>query len=274
MKDLGFNRYQKMFDASLDYREVIIQASTVEDIELNKSHVFYLFNSFGFVILQFSKVKSNPKILLDLSSVFGNIVKHNRADSRGIVPVMVLPNYPDYLGASNLPHPLHTDSSFTAVPPKVMALQCEISSESGGLTKLVSCKAIYRYLCQSNPKGLESLFDSDAFAIRRDDQFAIRPIFFISGGLVGMAFRMNDGKANVSVKRNAEEAFNSIITFVEDPSNQVVFKLGVGQILIVDNYSVLHGRSGFDAGSPRKLNRVNFDGASKYFEELLFGFAA
>ena len=72
---------------------------------------------------------------------------------------------------------------------------------------------------------------------------------------------------------NAEEAFNSIISFVDDPANQVVLKLEIGQILVADNYAILHGRTGFDAASPRKLNRVNLDGDSKYSEELCFGFA-
>lgn len=265
-------RHHKTFDASFNHRNVIVEVSETEDIELSKARLVHLFNCFGFVIVEFPREKNNPEILLHLVSVFGNVVQHNRADSRGIVPVMVLSDYPDYIGASNLPHPLHTDSSFVATPPKVMALQCEISSERGGLTKLVSCKAIYQYLVKTNPEGLEQLFNPDAFTISRDDQITTRPVFFLDSGFVCMAFRANDGKANVSVKRNAEEAFSSIISFVNDPINQIVFKLEVGQILIADNYATLHGRTGFDAASPRKLNRVNLDGASNHSDNLRFGF--
>ena len=47
----------------------------------------------------------------------------------------------------------------------------------------------------------------------------------------------------------------------------------MGQILIVDNTSVLHGITGFDRNSERKLNRLNFDGVSPYFSnKMLFGF--
>ena len=150
--------------------------------------------------------------------------------------------------------------------------QAPLPDPIGGYSLLVSSKAIYKYLAEQDYNGLKLLFEPNIFSIKRDNQFHRRAIFQLKNSLVEMAFRYNDGKASVSVLPEASRAFNLIIEFVNNPKNQLAFKLEKGQILITDNTSILHGRTGFSINSTRKLNRLNFDGLSQYYSRLLFGF--
>jgi len=266
---------KKFFDSSLDLKNVMLEIEKVEKMrELDIADLLCAFNDYGFVVLQCKDLRAQSNDLLKLSKIFGRVVKHNRTDHRGIVSISIQPGYPDYLGTSNKPHPLHTDGSFLKNPPKIMVLQCEIADLDGGFTNLISCKAIYQYLKRYNPKGLELLFSPDVFTIKRDNESATRAIFESQNGRVSMAFRTNDGQAKVSVIEGVQDVMNSILSFISNADNQLTFKLEKGQILITDNLSILHGRTSFPKYSPRKLNRVYFDGQSDYCSHILFGFEA
>ncbi|NEQ84416.1 MAG: TauD/TfdA family dioxygenase [Moorea sp. SIO2I5] len=263
----------KMFDSYLDITEASLSISKLSELrnwEIEK--LLHCFNTYGFVIVQCVSLDNSIEDFLLLTEIFGNLTRHNRADERGIVPIRPMAGYSEYLGASNEPHFLHTDGPFEKNPPKVMALQCEVPDPIGGFSLLVSSKAIYKYLAEQDYNGLKLLFDPNIFSIKRDNQFHKRAIFNLKNNRVEMAFRDNDGKASVSVLPEASRAFNLIREFVNNPKNQIVFKLEKGQILITDNTSVLHGRTGFSINSTRKLNRLNFDGLSQYYSRLLFGF--
>jgi len=263
----------KFFDSSLDIKNTILEVEKVGTIsEADIVKMFHLFDFYGFAVLQCKDLKNQSDDLLLLSKLFGNVTKHNRADNRGVVPITNLPGHSEYLGASNERHPLHTDSPFAKTPPKVMALQCEVPDTEDGFTNLVSCNAIYQYLEKYDPEGLKLLFRSDIFTVKRDNQSATRAIFESRSGRISMAFRTNDSFAEVSIIQEAKDTMDLIISFINNIRNQLTFKLERGQILITDNLSILHGRTGFRKNSPRYLNRVNFDGQLEYDPRISFGF--
>lgn len=264
----------RIFDSSLAIDEVILPVTRIRDLLDNQriNQLIYYFNRYGFCIIDCKPMQNMVEDFLLLTEIFGGTTYHNRADERGIVSVSLIEGFSEYLGTSNKPHPLHTDGPFEKTPPKAMALQCEIPDPVGGFSLLVSCRAIYRYLLRQDYKGLQMLFNPSVFSVQRDNQFERGPIFEIKNDYIQMRFRTNDGKANICIPLEAEYIFNLIKEFVENPQNQLSFKLKEGQILVVDNTSILHGRTEFSSNSPRKLNRLNFDGISLYSSKILFGF--
>jgi alpha-ketoglutarate-dependent taurine dioxygenase len=264
---------KKLFSSSTDINQVILEIETISTISpFQITQLIQIFNQYGFLILQCNNFNHSEAEFLLLSKIFGKSTKHNRANCDGVVAIKPLQEYPLYLGASNAPHPLHTDGPFEKIPPKVMALQCENPDPVGGLSQVVSCRAIYQHLRTSDPQGLQLLFNSNAFTIHRDQQSETRAIFEYRDGKISMAFRTNDGKAKISVIPEALKMFDLILSFINNPQNSLSFKLERGQILITDNLSVLHGRTGFSKDSPRSLKRLNFDGESEYTPMLVFGF--
>ncbi|PMB39196.1 taurine catabolism dioxygenase TauD, partial [Fischerella thermalis CCMEE 5319] len=69
-----------------------------------------------------------------------------------------------------------------------------------------------------------------------------------------------------------ERAYNLIKNYVNDTNNQLIFQLQPHQIIILDNASVLHGRTSFPENEFRKLNRLHFNGVSEYSHYFQLGF--
>lgn len=264
----------RIFDSSLPLTEVTLSTSRIKDLIKSQKieNLLHVFNKYGFAIIECEPIEDMVEDFLLLTKIFGRTTEHNRADERGIVIISVREDFAAYLGASNEIHPLHTDGPFEKIPPKVMALQCEEPDPWGGLSLLVSARAIYQYLAQQDKEGLDLLFNPQVFSIQRDNQYEKRAIFDRKNDRIEMAFRTNDGKANISILPEAQKIFNLITEFIDNPKNQLQFKLEKGQILVVDNTAILHGRTGFNRNSPRKLHRLNFDGISPYSAKILFGF--
>lgn len=256
-------------------REFDINTAKIKIIDKNndiisvKNDIFRMINKYGFVILELKVSEDMKRDLLSLSMIFGTVKKHNRSDETGISLITPLEGYPEYLATTNLEHPIHTDGPFEKDPPKIVALQCEIASMTGGLSKILSANAIFEYLVRNEPAGLRALFDSEAFTCARDNQIYTTSIFKVVENRIQMVYRY-DQIVRVSIKPEAEDAFKLIIQYVNSTDNQLVFRLQPGQILITDNTVILHGRTSFPEGETRKFNRLWFYGDGDL--SLSFGF--
>ncbi len=218
------------------------------------------FEQFGFVILNCEPTPHLKQDFVQLAQYFGKIIPHNQSDDLGILPITLLPDYPDYANTQCEHLALHTDGAFETVPPAVMAMQCEIAAIAGGLSCLVDAYDLYRYLLQVDPMGLQYLFEPDVFHIQRDNQSAQRAIFWHDRqGRLKIAFR-SDTVAKISVKSHAQPVFERIKQFLADRANQFQWHLQPGQILIFDNTRMLHGRTAFSPSSKRRINGLWFDG--------------
>ncbi len=242
-----------------------------------KQTLFDIFNHFGLVILEHNPpcehhqcIKDN---LLYLSNFFGDVKRHKRSDKDGISIIMPQDGYPDYIATTNEPHLLHTDGTFEQDAPKVVALQCEIPSKEGGLSQIIQAKSIYKYLLRNDPQGLQKCFMTDAFTITRDNQTATKPIFKLAKERFSMEFR-SDSSASIQIKPDIKDTFKLIKKYINNPKNKFIFKLDANQILITDNTRILHGRTSFPNYEVRKLNRLWFNGESKYSHLIELGFLA
>ncbi|MEQ8996223.1 MAG: TauD/TfdA family dioxygenase [Coleofasciculus sp. B1-GNL1-01] len=228
-------------------------------------------NDSGFLIIECQDIYKNRESLLYLSNFFGKIVYHDHSCNDGVVPIMPIFNNPQYVNTTNQTLSLHTDGSFETNPPKVIAMQCEIAANRGGLTQLINAKLIYEYLYQIAPNDILMLFQPDVFTVTRNKKTATRAVFEYKNGRVQMAFR-SDHAARILVKPQAVKLFNLIKDFISNPQHQTILKLKRNQILILDNTKVLHGRTSFKRTEKRKINRIWFNGKSNYSSYLRLGF--
>ncbi|WP_436599058.1 TauD/TfdA family dioxygenase [Pseudomonas aeruginosa] len=177
-----------------------------------------------------------------------------------------------YLGSTPLEHKLHTDGAFLDTPEQLCSLQCVRNAREGGETLLASAGLAFERLRRRMPTKHLGLLRGDALTIVRKHQSSTQPVFRLNGEALGIKFRQNDGAAEVVEHPVAVEAFAELVAALEDPACQLRIKLEPGEILVLDNTAVLHGRTAFCANELREMRRLNFDGHGRLRAELELGF--
>ncbi|WP_231510346.1 TauD/TfdA family dioxygenase [Fischerella sp. PCC 9605] len=273
------------FGANLDNKEIIESSKNdinkltlkvrkvAEILEPEQQRLFEIFNKFKFVILECEPLPNPLENLLALKKIFGSVKKHKRSDENGIVPIENLGNSSlatTYLATTSKTHLMHTDGLYEMCIPKVVAMQCEIPSQNGGFSQIVYGESVYKYLMENHPQELQNLF-TNPVTITRGEQTATQAIFVEQKGRISITFRA-DSVVSIAIPPQIEKAFHIIKNYVNNPNNQFIYKLKANQILLLDNTSVLHGRTSFPDHEFRKLNRLWFDGISEYSHHLQFGF--
>ena len=90
-------------------------------------------------------------------------------------------------------------------------------------------------------------------------KFVRSSVFTHVNDQIRIRFRI-DETIHLEVAPEAQRAVFLMRQFVEDPDNQVCFKLQPRQTLVTDNTRVLHGRTAYDAAEPRCMYRMHLDG--------------
>ncbi|MER3491896.1 MAG: taurine catabolism dioxygenase TauD [Mastigocladus sp. ERB_26_2] len=266
---------EELLDATkLDLNQLTIKISKVAEISNSDlQRLFEIFNKFKFVILECEPIPNLQENLLALQKYFGSIKKHKLSAPNGISTIENLRDSSlakTYVATSNITHFMHTDGSFEMEPPKIVAMQCEVPSQTGGLSQIIYAETVYEYLRNNYPEELQNLFDYP-LTITRGDQTGKRAIFTEYEDRMFMCFRA-DAIISVAIPPQVERAYNLIKNYVNDTNNQLIFQLQPHQIIILDNASVLHGRTSFPENEFRKLNRLHFNGVSEYSHYFQLGF--
>jgi alpha-ketoglutarate-dependent taurine dioxygenase len=275
--ELGSNLdAQEIIEASKLYiNKLILKVSKVTEIlEPERERLFEIFNEFKFVILECEPLPNPQENLLALNKFFGSVKRHHRSDKNGIVSVKNLGNSlatTAPISTTNQMHPMHTDGSADIYPPKIVTMQCETPSKNGGFSQIVYGESVYEYLTENHPQELQKLFINPVTVTNLGGKTDTRSIFSENKGRMSITFKA-DSVVSTEIPPQIEKAFNIIKKYVNDPKNQFIFQLKANQILLLDNTSVLHGRTSFPENEVRKLNRLWFDGISEYTEHLQFGF--
>lgn len=278
--------FDKLWDHStLNPESLIVQVSRVNDMSPSQTAKLYeTVNRYGVAIVQHAPRPDTVEELFDLGRLFGGAVVHDRADARGLVVVAELSGYGEFVGASSGPHLMHTGGTFMPWKdvPRIVLLQCEKQSRVGGRSMLSSGASAFRYLQKHDPEALKMLMDPQVFSIKRSargvGQFgatgvAGKAVFDtqqLGNGNIWLTFRF-DGEIKLELQPDAaHEAYDKLLNFFNRSENQIDFKLQPNQIMVCDNTSVVHARTAFQAGSGRKLNRLQLDGVG--IKELQWGF--
>ena len=261
------------FGAGMYMRDLLVEIDDSRSISHQQlAEVATVFNRYGFCLIQCSPQSNCKAQLLGFRDLFGTVAGHDRADLDGITVMTPSDKFPLYLGAGNGEHPPHTDGAYDEFPAKIMCLQCEVPARTGGLSILVSGIALYEWLADQDVELPVELSNPGVFTVKRAERCASKAIFQKDGERTQIVWR-SDATARFAPGWQTTRAIALVRQFVADESHQLRFKLRPHQILVVDNTAVLHGRTAFTKGDPRKMNRINFLADGPFAKELYFGFA-
>jgi hypothetical protein len=231
----------------------------------------------GYAVLEAWDTESST--LKEVSERFGSVQSHIRADANGLVGISTetIVNREweqyrsEYTGITTEEFLPHTDGSYLhglvrrnghyiqLLPPKMLVLQCWQSAVTGGASILIDVQRVYNDLASENAEHLRVLSTKGCVTYCRDDQIAVDRAVFeeLDEGTIMLRFRYD---AAAYLADWAIEAFHSLQeNYFANPKYQSRLNLTKGQIIVIDNYRMLHGRDSFsngNAGQERKMRRI------------------
>ena len=159
--------------------------------------------------------------------------------------------------------PLHTDDAFRVFPPGFIMLHAiQPSTDGRGASLFLDGFELVRRLREESPKALEVL---TRIPIRFSRLHPDEDDFLLHGKMIrldpeGETAAVRLGLHNISPPDCDEDdieafydALKRVDRMVRDPSLHIVKRLEAGELVLVDNERVLHGREGFDGSGGRHL---------------------
>jgi len=206
------------------------------------------FLQFGFII--FSGVPTEPGTVLKVGSTFGFTRHTNFGD---LFDVRSTPDACDLAYTSVALDP-HTDNPYRSPVPGVQLLHCLINETSGGLSTLVDGFAAAEALRASDPEAFQVLARTPIRFRYRDATTELvasaSPIDVdASGHLQAINFSPRLDyvpllpPAELTAFYRARRAFDHLL---RSPRFEIRFLLNGGELVMMDNRRLLHGRTGFD----------------------------
>lgn len=161
--------------------------------------------------------------------------------------------------------PFHCDGS------DLVGLLCLENGRAGGLSAVVSSVLIHNRLVRERPDLAAALYEPLPNDFRGEQPAGGRPYYLVP------VFTEWDGRLFVrcippyvwASQRHPEaprltdlqqEALHAVVAMADDPANHVLMELRPGDIQLIDNYHVLHGRTAYEDdrgnGRVRHLKRL------------------
>jgi gamma-butyrobetaine dioxygenase len=202
----------------------------------------------GFIV--FRGVPVRPGSLLSVGATFG----FTRETNFGAVFDVRSTAEASDLAYTSLPLDPHTDNPYRDPVPGVQLLHCLVNETSGGLSTLVDGFAAARALEDRDPDAF-ALLSRTPVRFRYQDEAtdlvaSAVPIHLdADGGLVAIHFspRLDfvplQPPERLDAYYRARRAFDRLL---RSPEFEVRFLLAAGELLMMDNRRLLHGRTGFD----------------------------
>jgi gamma-butyrobetaine dioxygenase len=206
------------------------------------------FLEFGFII--FTGVPTESQTVLQVGSVFGYVRDTNFG---AYFDVRSVPDANDLAYTSIFLDP-HTDNPYRSPVPGVQLLHCLANETTGGLSTLVDGFAAAEALRAQDPEGFGILARTPVrFRFRDIDTELVRSAPLIEmGGASGIeAINFSPRLDYVPLLRprelaayfRARKAFDHLL---RSPRFEIRFLLGSGDLMMMDNRRLLHGRTAFD----------------------------
>lgn len=175
----------------------------------------------------------------------------------------------DYTSRGNeiggIPFPYHSDGS------DLVGLLCLERAKEGGLSTVCNAVAIHNELVRTRPDLAAELYEPQPYDFRGEERpgetpFYTVPVFSRLGERLFvryirpyiLASQRHEGAPRITSR--AEEAMQLIDTMTYDPEYSVFMEFMPGDMQFINNYHVLHGRTGYtddrEAGLIRHLKRL------------------
>jgi gamma-butyrobetaine dioxygenase len=167
---------------------------------------------------------------------------------------------PNNLANTSLGLGVHSDNPYRDPTPGVQLLHCLESEAPGGDTLLVDGFAAAEQLRQEAPEHFAMLVRVPAsfrFADKEADLNTRTPLISLDdeGRITAVHFN-NRSFAGIDVAEELVEpwyaAYRAFAAILKRPEREVIFRLGPGDVVVMQNERALHGRTAFDPNKGRR----------------------
>tara|TARA_B100001093_G_C26839913_1_gene1020064 strand:+ start:75 stop:848 length:774 start_codon:yes stop_codon:yes gene_type:complete len=162
---------------------------------------------------------------------------------------------------TNLGGSIHSDGPQLNQPPKYVVMACEHNAAKGGDSVLVNTQKIFKFLKNRKKEILNTLkkgfyFERRGFSYKNDNVFK-KPIF--SGNGKNFVFRylrdyIEKGfeLKNKNLNSSQIDSLNYLDSLLSNKNFSKILKLGSGDLLILNNHILAHGRTTFQISKKKK----------------------
>ncbi len=213
------------------------------------------FYKYGFVI--FKKVPTNNNFIVNFANSIGSIRRTNFGE---FFNVRSKPN-PNDLAYTSLPLAPHTDNPYRNPVPCIQILHCIENKVSGGFSTLVDGYTVTEELKKKYPDYYKILteikvryqfidknivLEDWAEMIKLDENGKFRQVRFSPRLDFVPLIDKEKLKLFYSARNKISELYNS-------KKYKIEFKLMPGDLLMMDNYRLLHGRTSYDTNEGERF---------------------
>ena len=207
------------------------------------------FYKYGFVI--FKDVPTKDNFLINFANAIGSVRRTNFGD---FFNVRSKPN-PNDLAYTSLPLAPHTDNPYRNPVPCIQILHCIENNVQGGLSTLVDGFTVTEKLKKDFPKYYKILsevkvrfqfvdqsvvLEDWAEMIRVDENGEFKQVRFSPRLDFVPLLDLDKLELYYNARKKISELYNS-------DKYRIQFKLLPGDLLMMDNYRLLHGRTAYDS---------------------------
>lgn len=188
---------------------------------------------------------------------FGDLIGFKRQSNYGVVFEVINKPDPNNLAYTALALPLHTDLANQEFVPGNQFLHCYRNDAIGGGSVFADAMAIVEDFKQEHPRYYQTLCELRVpwhFLDEKDDVRAHRPVIALdlNGGFKSLTFNAHladipDFKPHLMYSFYA--AYRELMCRIRSASYNIEYVLKNGEMVILDNQRVLHGRAAFDPSS-------------------------
>ena len=204
----------------------------------------------------FVVVRNVPVELDGVAEVVEHIGPMRRTNWGGIADVKAIADAYDLSMTTRALEP-HTDNPYREPVPGYIFLHCLVNNAEGGDSMITDGFRVAESLCSEAPEAFDALTRVRPRFTYVDDDTVLEN----SGPLIELdeegrvrQVRLSNRTDSIDAE-DAElleryyRARNELTRRVNDPAYQLHFKLGPGDLLIMDNYRLYHGRAGYRPGT-------------------------
>ena len=264
--------YKKQWDSTLtDFNYFLFKDNFFENEKMYQALIS--FYKFGFVI--FKNVPTKDNYIVNFANSIGSIRRTNFGE---FFNVKSKPN-PNDLAYTSLPLAPHTDNPYRNPVPCIQMLHCIENEVSGGLSTLVDGYTVTEKLKKDFPEYYKILsevkvrfqfidesvvLEDWAEMIQLDENNEFKQVRF--SPRLDFVPLMEKEKLDLyyAARKKISELYNS-------DNFRIEFKLQPGDLLMMDNHRLLHGRTTFDTNEGKRFLQgcyIDYDSTEGKFKHL------
>lgn len=218
-------------------------------------------DKYHLIIKNFSKSPAQmKKNIINFSKIFGKLLKQ---DKYGKLIAEITPSVKKIkkkestlrYHQTNTGGNIHSDGPQLNNPPKYVLMACNKQAERGGYSILSSIEKILVYLKKYDKKTLsilrkEFFFEKRGFYFKNQSKVIKKPIiqlfkkdlrFRYLRDYMNQAYKIN----SIVLPKTQSKALDKLDSLLSKKQFQYKFKLEKGDILLINNFKLAHGRSPF-----------------------------